>query len=539
MLKKVFVFYGVLAGVILFFCATPSYIEGDDASTILYHLSGRNESIQQPYAKYNSGFDYILSFIDSKNESLLRNTAFYLSFITAFSLFFLFVFLIKEIITTLQIKIDYHFFYFLPFLLPELLFNTLIINASNISYFFALISLIFYLKAINTHTKNIFFIYFIISTISFGIAVPFRWSVIMMLPIFTSYSLLFLNEKFKNIIIYNFFHVLLSLIFGFTFLYITGYTLTDFLNIMLWGKKYAANVENSIQSIFAVGASFFTPMIIMLLFFGLFSFYKLKINFINKSTCLLIALIPFFIIGFHPSFKYLFPIFPIIIFIIYLGYIFFSTKYKSRFSIALIIACVLMWIFGIQITDNAYAFGQSFKCKNIKTLETDYKNINTPKKINLTLSSGTFMPTLEGGRPIYGYATVFLNQWKSFAIKQNQVIDSIADVLDNQNDIIILQDRDMAYLQVALSKKGYITKMPFLEYSKNLLHRDFNNGKKNIKLLVIKDEADRVAVANKYLNSNKKVIFRSSYTSLIKDIYSQDSNNKFFWDVYTLVNFKN
>ena len=51
-----------------------AYVEGDDASSIAYHLYGRNSSIQPPYSPYHSMMDTVLGLLPV-NEPLLRTVA--------------------------------------------------------------------------------------------------------------------------------------------------------------------------------------------------------------------------------------------------------------------------------------------------------------------------------------------------------------------------------------------------------------------------------------------------------------------------------
>jgi hypothetical protein len=532
-----YILYFLIIIFLILFTNSINYVEGDDASTILYHLIGRDVNLQEPYAKYNSGLDFLLSYVDNNQEIALRNLSFYLSFFFAVGILILFFILFETIFKIKNEKLNYSFFFFLPFIIPELLFNSLVINSSNISYFFAVLSLIFYIKSINDIKVNS--IYLFISILSFAISLPFRWSIIMFLPVFISFHIYIYNDNLLKILKINFVHIFSSLIIGFSLIYLTGYSLNDFIEIMLWGNKYSKDKESSFQELFATGSAFLTPIVILLLLIGFVYFLKNSKLSYKSIFFIIIPTLPFLFLGFFPSYKFLFPIFPLLLFIIYIGYSNLYNKYKKITLILLFIGIISTWFIGFQIQDNKYAYGKSFEFKKSYILPIDYNSKNNSKKINISFNGGTFMPTLEGGRPIYGYFYVFAYQWKELINRQQKTLDTIVDILNKNNTIQILQDRRTAFLQCTLYKYGYITKMPFKDFNKDLLYRDFYKNNKQIRLYAIKDSSNRIKVTNDFISSNV-VIFRSSYSSLIREIYTEnkEKNKILFWDIYTISNFK-
>jgi hypothetical protein len=539
-MKKTYIFYLFVILFLVYFTVSINYVEGDDASTILYHLIGRDSNLQEPYAKYNSGIDYLLSFIDNQEENKLKLFAFCISFFFSTIILFLFVELFKTICLIKKEKLNYSFFIFLPLIMPEILFNTLVINSSNISYFFSILSLIFFLKSLNIVCfKNYINPYFFFSIICFGIALPFRWSIVMFLPVFFCFHYFLFEHNLIKIIKINFFHIALSLIVGFSFIYLTGYKLDDFFQTIIWGKSYSENKEISFQVIFATGSAFLTPIVIVLLIIGVVKYIFIDKLVLKNIIFFIFPLTPFFILGFFPSYKFLFPIFPLVLFVLYTGYNYVFLSKKKITVVFVSIGVILIWFVGVQISDNKYAYGNSFEFKNPNKLSQEYISHKKNKTVDLNFDGGTFMPTLEGGRPLYGYFYVFKYQWKKVIKAQQMVLNSIVNTLDINGDIILIQDRKTAFLQCTLFQLGYKTQMPFKSFSKEFLYRDFYKQNKIIRLYAIKDNTirTRVQIANEYLLSDKKVIFRSSYSSLIRDIYLEKNNSKNFWDIYTLTNF--
>lgn len=359
----------------------------------------------------------------------------------------------------------------------------------------------------------------------------------MFLPIFFSFHLYLINQSLIKIIKINTIHIFISLILGFIFIDITGYTISEFIEIVIWGKKYSENKQVSYQVLFATGSAFLTPLFVFLFVIG--TLYFIKINKLNLKNILFIILpiLPFSIFGIFPSYKFLFPIFPIFLLLTYYGYSYIVSKFKIIAYIILFIGIFFTWFIGIEVNDSKYAFGKAFEYKTPNILYSDYQSNSNKKTYKLSFNSGTYMPTLEGGRPIYGYFYVFLNQWKLLLNNQQKTLDSIVEIIDKNKNIVIVQDRRTAFLQCTLYKYGFKSNMKFENYNKDLLYRDFFKNNTKIRLFVIKDLSNRIEVTKNILKLNKKVIFRSSYSSLAREVFLENENEIFFLDIYSLKNF--
>ena len=185
----VLLFYTVLFALVYIFTLNLNYVEGDDATTVLYHLCGRNHNIQKPYAPYNSGFDYLLHFSQA-NEPILRSIAIHLSFFFGWLVMCLSAIFLDVAFSDKSSKAKYIFLYLLPFIIPDFIFHSLIVNSANISFAFALLSIIFFMLFFKKGSWK----YFVISILFLGIAIPFRWSILTIFPVFYSLQLLY-NEK--------------------------------------------------------------------------------------------------------------------------------------------------------------------------------------------------------------------------------------------------------------------------------------------------------------------------------------------------------
>lgn len=456
----IFFFYTILYVILFFTCLNINYVEGDDAATILYHLCGRNDLIQAPYAAYNSGFDYILSFFKI-DEVFLRSFSISISFLFGYFVLLLSVFFIFLLSNEKgNLKIIY-FNILLPFIIPDFIFHSLIINSTNISYTFSILSIIFYYL----YLKNNKLGYFIIAILAMGISIPFRWSMLTFYPLFLSF-LMFYNisnnekifKKFKSFIILSTF----SLIIGILLIYISGYNLKEILNIFLWGNNYMKDAERSILSLFAISSSFFTLPFILLLIVGLFYFIvKQKTSKIYKFIFILCPIIPYIILGFLPAFKYLIALLPILIYISYLGFL---EIFKKRiFKFLFIFLLLFIWLIGINIDADGIMYGSGFEYKDTPqrkiNLEVNEKNVDNRIKINtikLSLSGGFYLPSAEGPRPLWGFFhVIFGGLWNTNIDKFTSERDYVINKLLNDDKLIVFQDRPAAFLQCDLYKHGY------------------------------------------------------------------------------------
>src|SRR5690606_6321549 len=133
--------FAVWATYLAIFTLTPYYIEGDDASTILYQLFGRDTSIQRAFNPYHSGFDTLLSWLPN-DEKTLRLSAFVVSFLAGIAnIFLLCLWLLRQFPENTKWVIA--FALLLPFLIPEMLFSSLLINPSQVGFFWCLLGLLF------------------------------------------------------------------------------------------------------------------------------------------------------------------------------------------------------------------------------------------------------------------------------------------------------------------------------------------------------------------------------------------------------------
>lgn len=528
-------YYTVLYGILFFTTLNFNYVEGDDAATVLYHLCGKNQSIQKPYAAYNSGLDYIIQASGIVTEQGIRSFAILISFVCGLFLLlgcksFLEIFF--EDNNQISQKNRTVFYVLLPFIVPDILFHSLIVNASNISFVFFIYSLIYFVKFLKNNT----YLPLALAILLFAIAIPFRWTMLVALPVYLGLLVYFkplaFNKESGLLLLKVFISSLLGLVLSLFFIYITGYDLQGIIATIKSTTGYLSDLDNSILSILASASAFITPPLGLLLLLSVF-----KIKAINKETKFVYRLIglvtlsisPFFLFGFFPAYKYLITAFPIILIVMMFGFDYMMQHKISKITFGL--SLLFIWFVGIQINASGTFCGPGFELNSNKLMA--YRNANNSEehlndrvKIkggNLKLDSGFYMPMAEGPRALYGYFYVFFtrgwyNQIESFTDERKKLVNQLI----NDKNVVFIQDRRTAYVSCDLYHMGYQTKTDF-QNKKTYLFRDFIKGKDTIKLTVIPDDCSKIDWISKYkAEKNKKVMFRSSYSSDILHLY----NNK-------------
>ena len=534
--KFIFGFYLLLFVYLYFFTLNFNYVEGDDASTILYHLCGRNLQIQQPYASYNSGLDFLLEISNLNSEESLRTFAVLVSFVSGFLVLCLLVVFLNvffdatEKVTT---KNKFYFYLLLPFIVPDIIFHSLIINSAYISFVFLMGSLILFVKFLKTN-RNLF-LYF--STLLFAIAIPFRWTMLIALPLYLGFALYYYPiQQYSKSTIVLFLKIGLAngigVILALFFIYLTGYNLEDFYNTVVATTGYIENSEKSVLSFLATGSAFLTPSLLFLILMGcigIYKIYKKRSKYgVSILSLVIFCISPCFVVGFFPSYKFLITLFPMLLLVMVIGFDYLSNK--KPLLIAFLLLVIAPWFIGIQLDAKGTFCGPGFELNTKKTTGTKSIQENPDERvkiegINLKFDSGFYLPMLEGPRPLYGYFYVLLaNGWKYQINLFTQERQNTVDILVRDKNVVYIQDRKTAYLQCDLYRSGWSTKADFIE-SKDVIYRNFRNEKNSITIYVVPDNCSKTEWMENYFKTAKKmVIYRSTYSNEILKLQKSKEN---------------
>ena len=535
-INYIFGFYFLLFVYLYFFTLNFNYVEGDDASTILYHLCGRNSEIQQPYASYNSGLDFLLQVSGLHSEESLRTFAVFVSFVSGFLVLSLFVVFLDVFFDGTEIVTATNKFYFclvLPFIVPDIIFHSLIINSAYISFVFLLGSLIVFIQFLKTN-RNLF-LYF--STVLFAVAIPFRWTMLIVLPLYMGFALYYnpiqqYSKKtvrlFLKIGVANVAGVILALFF----IYITGYNLEGFYNTVVATTGYIENSEKSTLAFLATASAFLTPSLLFLILLGCIAVYqqnKKRSKYgLSMLSLVLLSISPFFVVGFFPSFKFLMTLFPMVLIVMVIGFNF--LVHKKPLLIVFLLLVITPWFFGIQLDAKGTFCGPGFELNTKKNAGTKSMQENPDERvkiegIHLKLDSGFYLPMLEGPRPLYGYFYVILaNGWKNQIDLFTQERQKTVEFLIKNKNVVYIQDRKIAFLQCDLYNLGLSTQTDFIK-GKDILYRNFKNKNYSIKVYVVPDNCSKIEWIEKcFKTATSTVIYRSSYSNEILKLQNNKEN---------------
>jgi hypothetical protein len=524
-------YFGIFT-LLFFFTLNFNYVEGDDATTVLYHLCERNKDVQQPYAAYNSGIDFIIQVSGLETEESIRVFAVFISFLSGLFILFgcrTFLEAFFKSSNKIQPRSRSFFYILLPFIVPDILFHSLFINSANISFAFLLFSLTYFIRFLKSD-KNY---WLVLSMVLFAIAIPFRWTMLVSLSVYAGLLLYFSPIAYSKTTFLLYLKVFIAALLGLTLVialfFLTGYNLRGVYEAIASTVGILAQADFSALSILATASAFLTPSLLFLLLLCLFKMREIhkseaKFNY-GIAVFLVLAVSPFFLLGFFPSYKFLITLFPALLVLMLLGFDYLMQQ-KILFSL-LVMSLVFVWFFGIQIDAGGTFCGPGFELNTGKAQQpeknrNEKQNIDQRVKINgisLKPDSGFYMPMLEGPRPLYGYFYVFFNGWFNQIEALKNERQKVVGLVMGNKDIDLIQDRRTSYISCDLYKNGYKTTTNF-RGNKSYLYRDFVKGNDTIQLKVVPDDCSKVTwIADLPIQKNKKVIYRSSYSSEILQLY--------------------
>lgn len=537
--KYATLFYLLIFGYLFFFTLNLNYTDRDDATTVLYHLCGRNPEIEPPYAAYNSGLDFIMQYSGHQGEAALREFAIMVTFVSGFFILVLLVAFLEYFFTDLDIlnsKSRLYLYLLLPFIIPEIILHSLMVNATNISFAFLLASLTCFVQFLKREQfKFLFF-----SALFFAIAIPFRWTILVALPVYTGLFLYFhplrryaketLQLLFK-IWVSNIAAILLSLVF----IWFTGYDFEAMYGTVVSTNDYLQTSEKSMLATLAAGVGFLTPSLLLLSVFGILNIYKRHKAHKTEVSSVLgfisCSILPFVLLSFYPLYKYSITMLPVMLVLAGFGFEY-AQHFKYR-RLSVLAMVFLPWIIGIQIDAKGTLCGPGFELRadRMPTQNFNYVSGNNPdnririEKIKPAFGSGFYMPMPEGPRSLYGYAYVLFgggwkNQIEKFASERMKTLDYLL----THKEAVFFQDRKLSFIACDLYRLGFTTKTNFIEDSTRI-YRVFKKGKDSITINVVPHTSQAEWMREYLRNSKKTVVYRTSYSNDILKLYLWQSDS--------------
>ena len=406
------------------------YVEGDDATSIAYHLLGRNPDIQPPYSAYQGMADRLLGLLPN-NEIQLRYFAIGL---TSVATIIAIILMIEIVFSWFKHEEKFGKFFSTGMILlsaPELFYFGLVYSPTMLALCFIfgshlLLRLIYKENKLRV-TQTIVIV--LISSLIFGLGISFRWNTVVYgLVIFVDAILLTHDygvglkwERYR--VLLPFVWALFAIISAVLMVGVSGYKLSAVMSQISAAPLLLTQQGTLSQSIayysremiirmFLVSASLFTPIFTLLILVGFVGLVRSRNPFYVVVLVGALGVLPWVRSG---TPKFMATAIPIMItcFLYGLQYIFQKINIeKQQIKAVLLIAVIIPWIIGIQTSRDNSAWGPGFELRS-------YDDLSGVSKVRLKFSSGTAIPTFEGPRPIYGHAYVLLGGgWSDFVLQK-------------------------------------------------------------------------------------------------------------------------
>ena len=435
-----------------------TYIEGDDASIVVHHALGRDTAIQPPFAVYQIGFDRLLNWFPA-NEHTIRTVSYEVTFLSGWLILFMIGRLMMLLLPAVMHGNLIAFVACLPLVQPEWVFNTLIINPTNLGMAICLIGLIgiFFLRSKHKYIALLF------AGICFAVGIYIRWSLLAFAPIVLlfyvavkySQTKMFKFEKSDALLLAVLPLTVLCLIL---LLFRAGLHPNDFVQTIFWGIDYGGEHGVNHYSQFILLSSWATPAFVVVFFRGLVKLPSRIVLFASFS--LVMAAAPFFVSGWDASFKYLITMVPVVSAIMFFG---FHTIVQTTPTIKTLFffLVLLPWIIGLQFPYVINGYGVGFQRYDVPVQIADVKTMTAPNNmrfldVQAVFKTGVALPTIEGVRPFWGYShAVFFGDWKTFHRTQNEYIHPIIRNTTVSDSVVVLQDGGSNMLKAMLLKNDF------------------------------------------------------------------------------------
>jgi hypothetical protein len=450
------------------------YIEGDDASSIAYHLLGRNQEFQPPYDPIQGMMDITLKWLPAE-EVLLRHVSMGITYIAGVILFVLILILIFEWLGDVEGKPKLTITAALMLASPEVFFWSLVYSPTLVAMCLVLVSHILLRRVpvedLWSGGKASSFLRTVFTLLLFGLGVSFRWNVLLYgIVIFVD---LLLFDGAKNRTLKNQIQkrvgvcsilAILAVAFSLIAINLSGYGIgailgefdaamrvsqqvgTSYINTSIDYKEILLRYGITISTLITPGLGLIAAYGIWLLIRrGNLLWVLVLMSFLSVIPWLKSG-VPKFVVTAIPG---LFLAFVAGITSILESW---KGKYKGVLSFGLILVLVGPWLIGAQVTRESAAWGPGFELRPY-----DYEHIEGTV-INVGFSPGAAFPTPEGPRPLAGYIYVlFGGKWKEFVDGRAAERENVIDSALRGNQPIVITSWSPSYFVVSLYRRGFQT----------------------------------------------------------------------------------
>jgi hypothetical protein len=521
------------------------YIDGDDASTIAYHLMGRNKDLQPAYSAYQGMMDKMLSYLPQE-EDLLRRISMLITGIAGIFMVILILILVFEWVDCENAPPKKMLITVITLLAaPELFFFGLVYSPTLVALCLLLTAHLILRRVFRSPNWLDFadkkqITYIILSLLLFGFGVSFRWNTILYMFVIAVDLILLQSDiskpllpQLKKRIGFGFSWLFLALMTSIIMIFISGYGYADFIDT--FGIiAFVVNQSGSIST--GTGTPFkevilnaaltlspmFTPAFGLITMTGFVAFVRRRDPLILVILVGILSALPFAKSGVP---KFIITSLPIFVLCFVQGIITLWGRIgqnwvKLTVNLMLFLLLLTPWMLGIRVVRGGTAYGPGFEIRPY-----DYVDFIGPMQFSVILDSGAAFPTPEGQRPLYGYAYALIGgDWRQFMLKKDA--ERTADI---QYAIllgcpIVITNWSPDYYLNKLYAMGFKTNDPYYPDEHYFTQRDFMNLEhQSVTLLIHEIEEDNANdfVAHLFdpiIKSDKIVI--TGYPSVMRYFYS-------------------
>jgi hypothetical protein len=436
------------------------YIEGDDATSIAYHLLGRNPNLQLPYSPYQGMMDTVMSLLPAQ-EQILRVTGMGLSAIAGVLFGYLLSRLVFEWNPNIPKSAKPVVALLILFAAPELFYLGLSYKPALLAIDFLICAhlILRTIKPFNLNSSRNR-VLFLISLVLFGVGVSFRWNTIVYGAVIAA-DLFFVqgmasDRKQRALICMGW--GLSALVFSLATIFLSNLNVLDISHAVSTMQSVLNQVgtdgSNAYLSMLLALSPLFTPgmVIAAVIGFGLLVFRKDRMWIVVAAG--LLGVLPFVRSG---SPKNLITFIPELAFCFTIGiraiWNFDRYSWKNNTARIAILAVILIpWIIGIRAIWGDTAWGPAFELKPYDRPE------NEANQFYPVFGTGSAFPTPGIPRPIYGYFdNLFGGPLKNLEQTLSDERGRVVNTAISQHLPIVMTGWTPDYFVIELYKRGYAT----------------------------------------------------------------------------------
>jgi hypothetical protein len=519
------------------------YVEGDDATSVLYHALGRNFDLQPPYSPYHGMMDVLLALLPA-NETVLRHVAILFS---AFSATLVMIFILRLIRILLPEIGSLRLVFVVTIILlsiPEIFYLGLIYSPSLVALALVLAAHILARISFSRFSNSAIIqkrhaSILLLSLLLFGIGVACRWDIGSYILVIAADIIFNIGNTIqsKRSILLAVFWTAGAIIVSIVAINVSGYGLNELYQILKLARREVFNPP-SWFAIIGAYQTLVTPAFLIFFVTGccVFTFRKKKL-----LILVLLGILPVFPYFYSREPKMILPALPGMCLALAAGInlLWFSwvrSRYLLIVRTLLTVLILAPWLIGFQVLSTDTSWGPGFQVRselsNSPTVD-DSKRIVADSvsdrrvsiaNIKMMFEGGFAIPTPEGPRPVGGHAFVlFGGEWRDLVDKLDDERDLVASFALSSK-LNILQDEGNSLMIVKLVQKGFNTNDKKGNYRlNNISERRFTDSTNQfieVQILPTHNslfEKDRIQELME-LNSNHKIVLYSGYTSTFRKL---------------------